>query len=479
MASVGELAKLAPAFRASERAPKDFHFEKVKGRPFRIISIETEVDGTASTLAETLFTCGLVPKTTVMPYGWRPVVQHSYPGFLKRDGSVSGGELVMELLDLTKKEHAEGLQFVVDRLRVLERDRKIAYNANCGGHIHIDADGYGLFDVWRGNELFGYLEDPIYRLAGAGKTYGHRSLFPGYDRANHGGGYANPVAKGPFGSYMDCFGRLQRMDRMSGLNYTLYFHGKGCRCKKSVAMEDGYMLDYKACECAKSQHTIEWRVWNSQGNPRILYSWIALMQAMMAWSWRPNTEKSVYETVEHLPPLGFTKKAHDASAKAVVKESKERVEWMFSELPLTAEEKDALAYAFMRSEYKSWGAAFFKGVVNTPTKAPPYPNEYKPAKHLHRDVKAVVPKGVPKEDKSPFDIDEGDGDIDDMPPVPEDPQALDMNWIPNDPINIRFEPARAAVIQPERLANPEAERAFQDLMNNVRARERANQERGR
>jgi len=409
------------AMPASMKPPNEFLFDTLEGRPFRAISIETELDGPGGELARDLYGCGVIGTDYVMSYGTHPGGSHPHIAFLKHDGSVTAGEVVFDRIYLDNKLHAKAMRVAMEKMRQLEKKGTIAYNPNCGGHIHMDASGYGFYDLLRLMVLFGYLEEPIFRLAGAGKTYGHRSLFKGYDRAHEGRGYSNPVVKGPFTDPVVAMNHFRAQHRMSGLNITKYVAArcKGCvpplPIKEGDAMPDPKVqnavdkwlrqyrasgrepteaeinvqrirygeyfqsdtpTDLKNCTCKHQQYTIEWRVWNSQGNPRIMYGWIALMQALHAYAWRP-VDDPTYRQHEHREPLGWERRQFDGSDLTYLAKAQERVEFIFTELPLADAEKDALAYTFMRSPYKIWGKDFFRRLAQSPYKAPAFPNEYK------------------------------------------------------------------------------------------------------
>lgn len=410
---------------ASMKPPDDFLFANPEGRPFRAISIETELDGPGGEVARSLNSCGIIASQHVLPYGSHPGPAHPHVAFLKSDSSVTCGEVVFDRIYLTNARHAKALRVAMEKMRQLEKQGKVAYNPNCGGHIHMDALGYGFYDVLRLMVNFGYLEEPIFRLAGAGKQYGHRSLYKGYDRAHNGRGYSNPVVKGPFTDPVLALSHFRAQQRNTGLNITKYMSTQ-CRTgrcemmpikvgdhmqdaevemrvqrwmrnyradyghaptaadiearrravRRSYGASHRGILDLKMCTCAHPQFTIEWRVWNSQGNPRVLYSWIALMQALHSYCWRPGDDPS-YREHEHREPLGWERRPFDGADLAYLKKAQERLEFIFCELPLRDVEKDALAYSFMRTPYRVFGKDYFKRLAQMPYKAPPFPNEYK------------------------------------------------------------------------------------------------------
>lgn len=375
------------------QAPNGFVFKKPTGRPFRVVSIETEVDGDGDFLSDTLYRKGFVATPRVERYGFTPAPNYQQLGFIKYDGSVTGGEVVFERMDLTNPVHGAVIAAAYDSMYTMERNKNIQTNPNCGGHITIDAAGYGHFDLLRLLITFGHLEEPIFRLAGAGKKYGHRSLFPGHDRAAGGGGYANPVVKGPFKPDTNWYTKVFGMQRMSAINVTKA-QARSCRCGGTTPLRDGQpRKDPKGCTCPTMNRCFEWRIWNSMTNPRILYAWIGLMQALHAYCWRPaGPEYIKYDDMDILPwkIKPFNKIMPEDKAKA-----QERVEWMFNELPLTDHEKEALSYAYMRTPYKVWGRRWFDKLADSKYKKPPFPNGYTTG--INRTISKL------KADEAPFE----------------------------------------------------------------------------
>lgn len=441
----------------SMRPPNDFQFEEPEGRPFRTVSVETEVDGDGSAFAMGLYRAGVIGTDRVMQYGYYPGDPFPHVAFCKSDASVSGGELVFDRMNLQNPVHAAAFYKSMAVVRGLEKDGKIAFNPNCGGHAHIDAHGFGFYDALRVLILYGHLEEPICRLAGAGKKYGHRTLFKGHDQANTSGtGYSNPVKKAPFVDIDEAFAEVMHQAtsgpwgdrahdpyRMRGLNLTIYANCMCQGCGNSIPVkeqdDDPYstsaykraekqyvdqqtrlyisagrsvaaanitkwraafkrsyqgtgQMDLKTCTCRQPKCTIEWRVWNSQSNPRIMYGWIALMQAVHAYAWKPADDLRVYRTFENLEPFDWESKPYSKLTQKAQSKAQERVAWMFAELPLTAVEKDALAYSYMRTPYKEWGKAFFAARAREPYKPPPFPNAYTPIFNRSIDDIAVVAK---------------------------------------------------------------------------------------
>lgn len=322
-------------------------------RPVRTISIETELDGDGQYLARTLFRKGLVPLDTVGRYGYHPD-DDTYPAFVKHDGTVTAGELVSFRINMDEPTHVAALTEVLLTARSLERIGKVKRNATAGGHIHIDAHNFSYADCWRLTMLWNYLEDVIYRLAGATCSYGHRTLHS--DASRH---HISQVIKGPFGT-KGTFGSRASAQGRAGLNLTFVISAMAhCKCGAS-AYEDS-----KRCKCHLVKNTIEWRVWNSCLNPRVLHAWIAFMQAMHAFA--DGGEGGVDLNAEEearFPSLDWNYRKLKACIDDHRTLVKSRLEWIFRYLPLTGGEKDSLVYACKQSELKLLGDHFLNSLLN-------------------------------------------------------------------------------------------------------------------
>lgn len=320
-------------------------------RPFRPVSIETEVDGDKNYLSNTLYNCGIVRVPVVESYGTVTPEKSEWAAFLKHDGSVTGGELISYLLQLDKDDHATAFLTTLSKIRSLAKVGKVQFNSNCGGHIHIDAHNFDSANVWRLLTTWNFLEDVIYRLAGAGHSYGHRTQDPTHDRANNGRGYANTPAKGPWGVKSAASRAWQQQDRMCGLNFKPYIGAvQSCAC--GAAARD----KLRECVCKLPKCTIEWRVWNSQANPRILHAWIAFMQAIHAYA--DVDEEPTAEFEQSHPTLAWTLKKFNTTSMSHQRDVKDRLEWIFGNLVLTDVERDSLIYTIKQTDMKSLGTVY-------------------------------------------------------------------------------------------------------------------------
>src|SRR3970282_2538468 len=91
---------------------------------FRITSIETEVDGPGGSdvIAKQFYTCGIVNSPYRQDYKYNPGTRHPHIGFFAYDGTVTGGELVLDRIDLTRQKHAEAVMEAHESLYKLEQD---------------------------------------------------------------------------------------------------------------------------------------------------------------------------------------------------------------------------------------------------------------------------------------------------------------------------------------------------------------------
>lgn len=352
-------------------------------RPYRIMSIETEMDGDKDVLAGVLYRCGIVKVPEVESYHSLPDPSIPWTAHLKHDGSVTAGELIFHCMNLDTKDHADALLTTLSKLRGMEKTGHIEFGAGCGGHIHIDAHNFGYGDVWRLITVWNYLEDVIYRLAGAGHKHGHRTLNPKYRPAN-GSGYSHSPVKGPFGSKAVASKAIAGQQRHSGLNFVPYVQAQAnCGCG-AFGRGDG---DGRDCSCNLGKRTIEWRVWNSTGNPRILHAWMAFMQALHAYCDTGEDPTSKWEA--DFPAMPYTRAPYKSTSN---KEVEARLEWVFKNLMLTNDERDSLVYALKQSELKALGDEFLDSLLKiVPAHAFPVKDKVKHHAKRRAAIKIVPP----------------------------------------------------------------------------------------
>jgi hypothetical protein len=211
----------------------------------------------------------------------------------------------------------------------------------CGCHIHVDAHKIGMKDAFNLWATFAYLEDPLFRI-GSAKWQVHRSVRHGREN-----GAAVPVPKGPFRNKVE-FGNALRngvADRYYALSFSNFWNKvtRGCNCGAVI---------YEAwdqCTCDLGKCTFEFRVFNSTLNPRKLHAYIALSQALVAY----GVSVPVEIDINTHPPLTWDATSVDkwdaAKKRQMTREWQERLDFMFTKLPLTADEKESLVYCVEHS----------------------------------------------------------------------------------------------------------------------------------
>lgn len=316
-------------------------------RPVRTVSIETEFDGDGLAVGKALCAAGLLPTPErIGRHREQGDEKGRFPCLLKSDGSVTGGELVTYLMDLDHDNHASAILRMTEVMRGMRETGKAQFTHRAGGHIHIDLHGLTARDLWVKYTLFKYCELPIFVLAGAGADYGHRTL--------QGSGYTNPGPNGPFNTVGGFATKVLRGGDRWALHFGNFTYAKdNCKCGAYVVGE------WQNCTCNLGKATAEWRVFNSEITPRILHGWLALMQAMTAYA----TDLETFSEADYPALLWNTQRfsANTATTKAA---TKERLEWMHRELPLTLHERDSLIYACKRSQLLDLGGDYLDSLLN-------------------------------------------------------------------------------------------------------------------
>lgn len=315
-------------------------------RPVRTISIETEFDGDGAEVTRALHKAGLLPAPNMDQSHTAQPNNMTHPCLMKRDGTVSGGELVTYLLDLDNDNHAEALLRMTEVMKGC-RDMNFArFSRNAGGHIHIDWHGYTMRDAWASYTLFQYLQRPLYYMAGAGAEYGHRSI--------QGNTFGSAPNAGPFGSLRNF--ALNFPGGRDGLNMGNWTASRRqCQCGAFQAGE------WSDCNCNLGKATAEWRLWNAEITPRILHAWIALMQAITAYA-QSVADKDFDET--KYPYLLWERRELTATASASIRDIKTRLEWMHRTLPLTIHERDSIIYTAKKSHLSVLGDPYLDGLLD-------------------------------------------------------------------------------------------------------------------
>lgn len=319
-----------------------------KQRPVRTISVETEFNGNGKQVAKLLYAAGLTASPNLSAYSSQGDSK-KYPCFIKTDSSVTGGELITYLLDLDNENHAAALLRMTEVMRGANKASQADFTANAGGHIHIDLHGFDTDSLWSYYTLFMYLQMPLYYIAGAGASYGHRSL--------EGSRYGAAPTQGPFGSKKVFIQSIFQNNRREGLNLSNYIIGlrNGCGCGAALSG------DWQDCDCVINKGTAEWRLWNSTVNPRILHAWTALMQSVTAWAQESKAVESDF------PYLLWERSNFNTLSASRTAQIRERLEWMHRNLPLTMPERDSIVYACKKSQLIGLGEQYLNGLLAIPT----------------------------------------------------------------------------------------------------------------
>jgi len=373
-------------------------------RPVRTISLETEFDGDGAKVGRALHSAKLLPAAERDRYTTQGEAKGRYPCMLKSDASVTGGELVTYLIDLDNEKHAAALMRVTEVMRGCRELGLAQFTIRAGGHVHIDLHGLTAKDLWAQYTVYKYLELVIYHLAGAGAAYGHRAL--------EGSTYCNPGPDGPFGTV----GKFAtKMLRNHGHDYRYALHFNNFASAKERCKCGAYMTgEWAECECNLGKATAEWRVFNAEINPRILHGWLAFVQALTAYT----TDMENFNEPD-FPALPWDGKKLTAVGSGKKNQIKERLEFIFRELPLTVHERDSLIYALKRSALVVLGEDYLNDLINVEQvggfgakKAAPNPGSRK-------EVVFAIDGGT-----GPVEVTEYDGD--------EDPEWDEVDLEPDD-----------------------------------------------
>ena len=156
----------------------------------------------------------------------------------------------------------------------------------------------------------------------------------------------------------------------------------------------------RSCKCPLPKCTIEWRVWNSQRNPRILHAWLAFMVALHAYADTDDEPNADFEA--QFPTLAWTKKPWDRITGRQQDDVYTRIRWCFRNLVLTAEERDSLVYAIEQSEIPV-SAALRTELLNIegPSEKAPVKRAVKMWKQNSRQTKIVIE--APKPGDNPLE----------------------------------------------------------------------------
>jgi hypothetical protein len=294
--------------------------------------------GDADTLASAFCEDGLNEYDEVMGYH-----SGSTGGFahVERDSSVDW-EAVIGPFNPAVQSDVTRLNRAVETIRGMVHDGTLGLDLRAGLHIHVGAERVSLDGAYNLNVLFSYLEDVIFRL-GAARWPVHRAVMDTH--------YTQPIPK-----------ELRKLEfaqrhgdegsRYYALSFNNYFRSMLRRCECGAVRYDSW----EDCTCHLGKCTFEFRVFNTTANPRKLHAYLALTQALVS---KALSMGKVVDPVVHFPVLSFEPsrfKDMDEVQQSVIRVAwKERLDWMFSELPLTDDEKQSLIYCIRHSELEVIG----------------------------------------------------------------------------------------------------------------------------
>ncbi|MDE2098605.1 MAG: amidoligase family protein [Patescibacteria group bacterium] len=315
----------------------------------RMCGVEIEganAEGNGETLAEALYEAGLSRSGEMHGYH-----HGSSSGFahVERDSSVDW-EAVMGPINPADANDVRQLNQAVRTIRQLVKDGVLSLDLRAGCHIHVEAAGVSLDGAFNLNTLFAYAEDVIYRLAAA-KWPIHRAI--------QGSDYTRPVPKE---HRKLAFARSTEREgsRYYALSFNNYFSQMLGNCSCGAVRYDSW----EDCTCDLGKCTFEFRVFNTTANPRKLHAYLALTQALVAKAMRLGP---LSNPADEFPALPFVSRRFKDMAEAdqavLVEDWKERLMWMFTELPLTDVERDSLRYCVVNSELASVGEDFINELI--------------------------------------------------------------------------------------------------------------------
>jgi hypothetical protein len=269
---------------------------------------------------------------------------------VERDGSVDW-EMVVGPINMADRRDVQKLNKAVRLARGYVKDERYKLDLRCGCHIHVSAERVSLGGAFNLGVLWNYSEDAIFRLAAA-KWPGHRAI-----RSDN---YTRPLPKNFSGKVP--FAREVENNRYYALSFENYFRQMLNSCSCGAVRYDSW----SDCTCNLGKCTFEFRVFNSTVNARKLHAYLALTQALVA---KALSLPEIEAPNEHFPAHGFVAKKFkdmsEAEQELSVEEWKERLTWMFTELPMTPDEKQSLRYCVVNSELVNVGDSFIETLVPT------------------------------------------------------------------------------------------------------------------
>lgn len=305
----------------------------LRNRPIRATSIELEFRGDPTILAHNLYQAGLTEYNTVYDYHAR--VPEDALVHVEHDSSVDG-ELIISRANLASQDHIDEINKAFKVFNDLINQEEVWVDTSCGAHTHVDLHGFNISMCETLAHVFGYLEDPIFRIASA-RWETHRT-------AENGLNYSCPVPKGPFENRQDFANTFMLgAGHQSALNMEHFTNNirQNCRCG-AVSWDAGW----ETCVCRIPKCTAEFRVFNGTSNPKKIMAYAALCQSMVAFA------KDFPNQYKDLIPMDYPN--GDTNLWT------ERLEWMFKQLPFSPTDRDNLLYCIQHSDLRQVGEDFIE-----------------------------------------------------------------------------------------------------------------------
>lgn len=269
---------------------------------------------------------------------------------VERDSSVDW-EVVIGPLNPAHQGQVRNLNSVVRIIREHIKDGRLGLDLRAGCHIHVEAARTSLTGAFNLNTLFAYLEDVIFRLAAA-RWPVHRAIMDTH--------YTAPIPKDLRKLQ---FARAHNNDedaRYYALSFQNYFSRVLGNCHCGAVRYDSW----EECACDLGKCTFEFRVFNTTANPRKLHAYMALAQSLVAKAMSLGDLDNASDT---FPALEFRtrrfKDMPETEQEEITGLWRDRLAWMFNELPLTDAEKESIAYCIRHSELEQVGAEFIESLL--------------------------------------------------------------------------------------------------------------------
>lgn len=320
--------------------------------------IEIEGAGRGQLLANALHAAGLTQYDEILGYhGSRALAATQYYS-VERDSTVDW-EIVSPVIMLNDPASVTRLNGVLDVLRQQIKDGQVGFDMRCGLHIHVEARPCSVIGAFNLAAVWNHLEDTLFRL-GSAKWERHRA-------ADGGSSYTRPIPK-QFNNVREFGVEIgDNPDRYHALSFANFFGRLFGNCHCGAVRYDSW----ENCTCDLGKFTFEFRVFNTTANKTKMHAYLALCQALVAYATsKPEAvDRAEFPTFafnEHtLKTLNDRNYMTEAMYDEWLVDSMERLTWIFTQLPLTSEERDSLLYCVKNSDLSSVGSEFISSLTPT------------------------------------------------------------------------------------------------------------------